>query len=358
MTWGIHNAFALLILSSFSYNIFYCCIRLDVWMGNFRGNKYSHKHTSLKPSSQSFWDFSLDELAVYDIPALVDYILLATGRKSLSYIGFSQGSATCFASLSLNPSLNQKIDLFIALAATTVPRGLHHYKGATDVFFSYSFLGLENGLAAALINCSPELIFLFFGRGIFIKFVHFWMNVISPVFMASALDRSLRSLFNWKMKNIEQRQKLAVYQHLYTFTSVKQIVHWFQIIRSQRFQMYDDGITMIGRGHIPPRYRLSKITVPRLVFHGECDTLVNIENTMRDCCQLPGRCPSYSSPLLPTLRTLKASGSSTTVSEGSVQVIRVKHYEHLDFLWGKDVHVEVIDRIKPFFQAKLDSEDR
>lgn len=95
----------------------------DVWLGNFRGNKYSHKHTSRKPNSCDFWDFSLDELIVYDIPQLVDYILTFTGSGSLSYIGFSQGSAVGFASLSLHSDLNHKIDKFIALAATTVPRG-------------------------------------------------------------------------------------------------------------------------------------------------------------------------------------------------------------------------------------------
>lgn len=48
-----------------------CPFRYDVWMGNFRGNKYSHKHKTLKPSDKEFWNFSLDELALYDIPSMV-----------------------------------------------------------------------------------------------------------------------------------------------------------------------------------------------------------------------------------------------------------------------------------------------
>jgi lysosomal acid lipase/cholesteryl ester hydrolase len=97
--------------------------RFDVWAGNFRGNKYSHKHSTLKPNSKTFWDFSLDELAIYDIPTIVDYILSTTQQPSLTYVGFSQGTASCFAALALNVPLNTKIEQVIALAATTVPKG-------------------------------------------------------------------------------------------------------------------------------------------------------------------------------------------------------------------------------------------
>ena len=43
------------------------------------------------------------------------------------------------------------------------------------------------------------------------------------------------------MKNIDEKEKATLYSHLYSFASVKQVVHWFQIIRHQRFQMYDES---------------------------------------------------------------------------------------------------------------------
>lgn len=46
--------------------------RFDVWLGNVRGNKYSHKHMSLKSTETKFWDFSLDEVVYYDIPAIIE----------------------------------------------------------------------------------------------------------------------------------------------------------------------------------------------------------------------------------------------------------------------------------------------
>lgn len=63
----------------------------DVWLGNSRGNRYSQKHLSRHHDSDAFWDFSLDDLARYDVPALVEYVLAYTGYDRLAYVGFSQG---------------------------------------------------------------------------------------------------------------------------------------------------------------------------------------------------------------------------------------------------------------------------
>ena len=47
----------------------------DVWLGNTRGNKYSCKHRTLKPTEEAFWDFSIDHLALFDMKDAVDYIV-------------------------------------------------------------------------------------------------------------------------------------------------------------------------------------------------------------------------------------------------------------------------------------------
>ena len=96
----------------------------DVWLGNSRGNKYSAKHTKWKLDEGKFWNFSFDQIALDDLPSTVDYILGITHKSSLSYVGFSQGSAQGFAGLCLNRDLNKKINLFIALAPVTKPIGL------------------------------------------------------------------------------------------------------------------------------------------------------------------------------------------------------------------------------------------
>lgn len=83
----------------------------DVWFGNNRGNKYSKKHITMNSSEVNFWNFCLDDFALRDIPDSIDYILSATQAKTTSYIGFSQGTAQAFATLSINPRLNEVVNL-------------------------------------------------------------------------------------------------------------------------------------------------------------------------------------------------------------------------------------------------------
>lgn len=46
----------------------------DVWLGNARGNTYSRHHISMSNSDRKYWDFSFHEMAIYDIPAEIDFI--------------------------------------------------------------------------------------------------------------------------------------------------------------------------------------------------------------------------------------------------------------------------------------------
>jgi lysosomal acid lipase/cholesteryl ester hydrolase len=84
----------------------------DVWMGNIRGNTYSRKHTVLNPDKDSeFWQFSWQEMATYDVPAMIDYVLEQTKVEKIPYIGHSMGTTMMFALLSENPEYNKKVSI-------------------------------------------------------------------------------------------------------------------------------------------------------------------------------------------------------------------------------------------------------
>lgn len=60
-------------------------------MGNARGNTFSRNHTIVNPDDVKFWKFSWHEIGIYDLPAMIDYILNRTHQQQLIYTGYSQG---------------------------------------------------------------------------------------------------------------------------------------------------------------------------------------------------------------------------------------------------------------------------
>ncbi|OJD19322.1 hypothetical protein AJ78_00681 [Emergomyces pasteurianus Ep9510] len=274
----------------------------DVWLGNNRGNKYSKKSIFHAPSSTAFWNFSMDQFAFHDIPDSIEYILSVTSQAALSYVGFSQGTAQAFATLSIHPTLNQKINLFIALAPAMSPAGL------------------SNGVVDALMKASPNVLFLAFGRRSILSSTPMWQTILYPPIFVRIIDISLSFLFNWSAVNINTDQKLAAYPHLYSFTSTKSVVHWFQIIRNKSFQMYDDdagpsvSINNNNRYYKPAKFPTKNIKTPIVLVYGGQDSLVDIDVMLEE---LPGHTVATS----------------------------ISHYEHLDFLWANDVADQVFPHI-------------
>lgn len=282
-------------------------------MGNNRGNKYSKKSIHSSPTSVEFWDFSIDEFAFHDIPDSISYILETTQQKSLSYIGFSQGTAQAFATLAIHPSLNEKVDVFIALAPAMSPAGL------------------SNGVVDSLMKVSPSVLFLLFGRRSILSSATMWETILYPPLFCRVLDMSLGFLFNWQTQNISASQKLAAYPHLYSFTSTKSVVHWFQIIRNKCFQMYDDdvhqplGVSTTTRYSKVAKYPTRNIRTPVVLVYGGSDSLVDIKAMLKE---LPPQ---------------------TVATE-------IPHYEHLDFLWARDVDTQVFQHVFDALDSFTDAE--
>lgn len=265
----------------------------DVWLGNNRGNKYSKKNIHMAPTESKFWNFSMDQFAFHDIPDSINYILETTHQPSLSYIGFSQGTAQAFATLSIHPTLNEKVDVFIALAPAMSPKGV------------------ASGTVDSFVKASPDILYLAFGRKAILASATMWQSILYPPIFVRLIDTSLRFLFNWTAVNISPDQKLASYPHLYSYTSTKSVVHWFQIIRNGVFQMYDDEAPSPITSNRSKYYKVAKfptrnIKTPIVLVWGGSDSLVDI-NVM-----------------------LKELPRHTIAKE-------IPHYEHLDFLWASSV---------------------
>ena len=220
----------------------------DVWLANSRGNVYSRNHTVLDPEKgKEFWNFSYEEVIEHDLPNTIDYILKKTQRKTLGFVGHSQGNLVMFGLMATQPKYNDMVKPFIALAPITtldktasLPSFLVHRKMLTDFFFNYGGPFKPSSRFEELlgyITCSS-----------FLKYCCILFN--------SFIDGH-----DWAQLNIS---RYPVYISEYPAgDSVKNIVHLALNARSSFFGKFDYGhegnMAKYGSS-VPPEYFLQNIT--------------------------------------------------------------------------------------------------
>lgn len=298
----------------------------DVFVGNNRGNKYSSKQRTMTTKEVKFWNFSIDEFALYDIPACINYVLKLKGIDSLSYIGFSQGCSQVLASLSVHEDLNKKIEKLVLIAPATTPKKL------------------SNWLIDSIVHLQPRVFYLLFGHKILMKSILLWQQIVYPPMFVHLIDFPNQILFDWHARNIAPLQKLVSYNHLYTTTSVKCVVHWFQIIRANRFQMYQDS-----HSFVPFEYPISTMMNVRkvLLIYGTSDSLVDINVILN---QLPefDRVIADKTTVDRSPEPVEKDDMKVGGTQSELRIHGVKDHEHLDLIWGRDVDHYTIQNVLNF----------
>ncbi|XP_009998666.1 PREDICTED: lipase member M-like [Chaetura pelagica] len=283
----------------------------DVWMGNSRGNRWSRKHQNYSIYQDEFWAFSFDEMAKFDLPAAINFILEKTGQEKLYYIGYSQGTTIAFIAFSAMPEVAQKIKFYFALAPVTT-------------------IKYARSPVTKLLYLPERLLRGLLGKREFLPETECIRRLIVPFCSFQAFARLCRSVFfslgGCNLKNIDMNRIDVYIAQMPAGTSVQNIVHWSQEAHSGKFQAYDCGSSKKNmekyQQATPPLYNVEDMTIPTAVWTGGQDLLAD---------------PKDADILLSQIKRLTYHK-------------RVPEWTHLDFIWGLDAPLHMYNEIIDLMQ--------
>ncbi|XP_058808640.1 lipase 3-like [Phymastichus coffea] len=249
----------------------------DVWLGNSRGGLYSACHVKYTTSEYSFWNFSFHEIAVYDLPAEINYIEKIRDHVDMYYIGHSMGATISYIMVIERPELTSKFKILIGLA----PVGfLGHAKGILPFFAPFATLvePIINYSLAGEIFQQTKL-----------------KDIMQKFCILSQLTEQLCLFFRFTVFGIDFSQidyeivPLNVH-HGFVPSAFKIAVHYAQLIVSGKFRQYDYGFLGNLKSYhsfTPPDYELSRIQTPVGLIWAENDLLATSEDVIHLYSKIP-----------------------------------------------------------------------
>uniref|UniRef100_A0A670HKT4 Lipase n=1 Tax=Podarcis muralis TaxID=64176 RepID=A0A670HKT4_PODMU len=202
----------------------------DVWLGNSRGNTWSMKHINYTVEQEEFWQFSFDEMAKYDLPASINFILRKTGQEKIFYVGHSQGTTMAFIAFSTMPQLAQKIKMFFGLAPSV--NTVYSISPISAVIFGTKQFAAQSKTSK------------WFATNLCNRFL---LDHVCAIFF------SLMNGFNVKNMNLT---RINVYlSHCPAGTSVQNVLHWSQVAPKSSAPFYD----------------IKQMTIPTALWNGGND---------------------------------------------------------------------------------------
>ncbi|KAG5677584.1 hypothetical protein PVAND_007333 [Polypedilum vanderplanki] len=227
-----------------------------VFMGNCRGSKFSMKHKSLDPLSREFWRFSFDEIGLLDLPAIINYVLFLSEKKSLFYVGHNQGATALLVLLSSHPKFNEKIiqaHFLAPIAFMDYPHPIlafnaEDYENSMRVLRKFNFVSMVDFTKTIVDNYCSENI-----PGGLRLCVRLWEFLFGRNQIETEIDPKLL---------------LDLPAFISPTASVRQFLHFLKIYRTGKFQSYDRD----GKGR---EYKLTNVQIPVYIYHGAEDMIVS-----------------------------------------------------------------------------------
>uniref|UniRef100_A0A6G1SDP3 Gastric triacylglycerol lipase n=1 Tax=Aceria tosichella TaxID=561515 RepID=A0A6G1SDP3_9ACAR len=252
----------------------------DVWMGNSRGSTYSLNHTHYDYQTDwRYWDFSFHEIGLYDLPACIDYILARRKRRSLAYVGHSQGNLAMFILQSFQPEWANKVKPFIALSPIAFIPNVYYGAMRSLIKTIESNLitttQLNRVLKGQILPASPVT------SGM--------LDVVCvPKWSTRVCNLALTLMLGDNFKRNNDSRTPIIAHHIPEGTSVLNVLHFAQLIESGQFRAFNFGPKENMRRYgsaSSPFYPVRNIVSPDIAFiSGRTDvlsTMRNVELTRR-----------------------------------------------------------------------------
>lgn len=285
----------------------------DVWMGNARGNTYSKKHASKSPLLQPFWNFEWHDIGIYDLPAMIDYVLYYTGEDQCSYVGHSQGTTAFFV-------LNSMIKRFKSRIR------------AAHLLAPVAWMGnMESPLAkvAGPLFGQPNALVELFGSAEFMPSTRAMELMGSLLCHDQAISQIICTnvmfmLGGWDSPHLNESMIPEIMETTPAGCSINQMFHYLQEYNSGEFRQFDYGSIRNKKEYgskTPPDYDVEGIDVPVYLYYSDNDYFASLIDVDK-------------------LRYVMNPDSLK-----SAYRLPEPKWNHLDFLWGMNVKEILYDRV-------------
>lgn len=231
---------------------------LDVWIPNFRGTMYSREHKTLDPDNDSaYWSFSMDELIIYDLKSIFDFVITTTKYTKISYVAHSMGGGLILAAASeFRDYYSKHIRSIVALGPSTCLKNanimmkLVHYMSFLNLIH---FLGFHE-----LMNLHDH--------------VHTFMSIFC-LLLPSVCDTFIRFVADEEPEWDNSAKYDVFFNHYPDATSTTQAIHILQQVKWQGYYKYRPHFYNLYH-----EYDMTKIpsSIPIALFAGTNDKLVSI----------------------------------------------------------------------------------
>ncbi|GMR45030.1 hypothetical protein PMAYCL1PPCAC_15225, partial [Pristionchus mayeri] len=324
----VHGLFAsgtqwLLNPPDLSAGFIYADAGLDVFIANMRGTTYGRRHLKMDPDTDNdFWKFSFDEMARYDLPAIIDNTLNVSCEDQLYLMGHSQGTLVAFLLLSNKPRYNSKIKKLFLMSPIATG---HYIRGLAQLGVSFYFAFWPVTEAWRLRMGSQEI--LNHNHWVNKLIIAAGTTLCAPPVHEACYDALYLIAGPPNFKHMNASRMDVYLSNFPAGTSTRNILHWGQITSREMVSRFDYNNPIENNyGKLrPPVYNYSEIDVPMYTYWSRNDWLTTPVDIQKD--------------FYPKLR------------KGIVKrAVEIPEFNHLDFAFSttaaERVYIPVLNIIK------------